>query len=62
MPFSNRQASEFEAAIAEYGFPPVYFDFRESVKVLAGNMLAVEVAIREMLVSTNEKARRGLMQ
>ena len=61
MPLSKRQASEFEAAIAEYDFPAVYFDFRGSVEGRAGNMLAVEAAIREMLVSTGiERVRDGL--
>ncbi|MEP7246005.1 MAG: hypothetical protein ABI885_20315 [Gammaproteobacteria bacterium] len=61
MPLNTRQASELEAAIGEYGFPAVYFDFRANVEVQAETMLAVEAAIHEMLVSpTIEGVRDGL--
>jgi hypothetical protein len=40
-----------EAAILAYGFPPIYFDFAANVQVHAPNMNAVELAIRNMLVS-----------
>lgn len=61
MALNNRQVSELKAAIAAHAFPPVYFDFPAGVEVRAPHMLAVEAAIREMLVATTiESVRDGL--
>jgi hypothetical protein len=51
MPLDRQQAVELEAAVARYGFPPVYFDFGAGVEVRAENMRTVEAEIREMLTS-----------
>lgn len=51
MALSEAQTSELEVAIETYAFPAVYFDFGTGIEVRAGNMRAVENAIREMLTS-----------
>jgi len=61
MPLNGRQLVELDRAIAEYAFPAIYFDFRANTEVRAGDMRAVEAAIRDMLVSgAAERIRDGL--
>jgi len=61
MPLTSGQLLEFDTAIASYAFPAVYFDFGTSAEVRARDMRAVEVAVREMLVSPDiDRVRDGL--
>jgi hypothetical protein len=61
MPLNAQQVSQLEAAVAEYAFPAIYFNFRARVEMRAGNMLAVEAAIRNMLISPEiDRVRDGL--
>ena len=53
MPLNIHQQTQLGNAIHLYGFPPIYFDFPNNVQIRAPNMAAVELAIRNMLVSPN---------
>jgi hypothetical protein len=60
VPLDDRQVAQLGAAIDEYRFPPVYFDFVAEEEVLGSNMGTVEAAIHAMLASSStEDVRHG---
>lgn len=61
MPLNVPQVRELDDAIRAYAFPSVYFDFARGCEVKAPGMSAVEVEIRNLLVSTApDRIRDGL--
>jgi len=55
VPLSNTQVRSLNAAITNYGFPAVYFDFNQNAPVEAANIAAVEEHIRSQLKSENQQ-------
>lgn len=55
MSLTERQIVSLQSAIANYAFPPVYFDFCANSKVEAKNMTEVESYIRKLLISDDQQ-------
>jgi len=56
VPLNNAQVTNLNAAITNYGFPAVYFDFALNAPVAAANMAAVEAHIHNQLTSANQQS------
>lgn len=61
MTLNKHQVELLEIAIKTYGFPNVYYDFKNNQKINANNMTDVETEIKSMLTSSVvEETKYGL--